>query len=70
MNPCELTAAITALANYLAAHMSDDELSLLSAVLTQLADTLAVIAVQRSIGKSECTEPGKKKRRDRCDQTG
>lgn len=44
MSPCELTATITALANLLAGCMSTDELSLLAAELTQLADTLAVIA--------------------------
>ena len=52
MNPCELTASVTALANALACKLSDDELSLLGAVLTQLGDTLATIAVQRGICSS------------------
>ncbi len=49
MNPCELTASVTALANAFACKMSVDELSLLGAVLTQLGDTLTTIATQRSI---------------------
>lgn len=43
MNPCELTASVTALANALACRLSNDELSLLGAVLTQLGDTLTTI---------------------------
>ena len=49
MNPCELTASITALANVLACRLSDDELNLLGVSLTQLGDTLLTIATQRSI---------------------
>lgn len=49
MNPCELTASVTALANALACKLTEEELSLLAAVLTQLGDTLATIAVQRGI---------------------
>ena len=49
MNSCELTVSVTALANALAVGRSEEELSLLAAVLTQLGDTLATIAVQRSI---------------------
>lgn len=49
MNPCELTASITALANGLACKLTEDELNLLGAVLTQLGDTLITIATQRSI---------------------
>ncbi|MBQ1372389.1 MAG: hypothetical protein IIY70_05600 [Oscillospiraceae bacterium] len=58
MTPCEVTAAITALANLLACRLSDDELSLLAAELTQLADTLAVIATARSLctGSNEGNE--------------
>lgn len=40
MNPCELTACITAIANSLACKLSADELNVLGAVLTQLGDTL------------------------------
>lgn len=49
MNPCELTASITAIANMLAGKLSVDELSLLGAVLTQLGDTLTTIATQKGI---------------------
>ena len=49
MNPCELTASITALANALACRLNEDELNLLGVSLTQLGDTLLTIATQRSI---------------------
>ena len=49
MNACELTASITAIANYLACQLTEDELNLLGVTLTQLGDTLLTIATQRSI---------------------
>ena len=49
MNACELTATITAAANWLACQLTTGELSLLGAVLSQLGDTLATIAAQRSL---------------------
>ena len=49
VDSCELTVSIAALANALAVGRSEEELSLLAAVLTQLGDTLATIAVQRGI---------------------
>ena len=49
MNACELIASITATANAIACKLNNDELSLLSAVLVQLGDTLATIATQRAI---------------------
>ena len=49
MNACELTAAITAAANTIACNMDNDELNLLAVILTQLGDTLAVIAAKRSL---------------------
>lgn len=49
MSPCELTAAITALANYLATRLTQDELNLLGVSLTQLGDTLLTIATHKSI---------------------
>ncbi len=51
MNVCELTAAITAIANSLSCRMTDDELNLWAVILTQLGDTLATIATQRSLCK-------------------
>ena len=49
MNGCELTAAITALANSIACGRSTDEIELLGVILTQLGDTLITIGTQRSI---------------------
>ena len=49
MNPCELTASITALANVIACRLNENELNLLGVILTQLGDTLFTIATQRSI---------------------
>lgn len=49
MNPCELTASITAIANTLACSLTQEELTLLGAVLTQLGDTLTTLAAHKSI---------------------
>ena len=49
MNPCELTASVTAIANALACRLTEDELNLLGVVLTQLGDTLLTIATHKSI---------------------
>ena len=52
MNPCELTASITAIANAIACKLNNDELTLLASVLVQLGDTLVTIATQRTICES------------------
>ena len=49
MNACELSASVTALANVLAGSLSEEELGLLGAILTQLGDTLTTIAAQRGL---------------------
>ena len=49
MNACELTASITALANWLACQLSQDQLEILGVTLTQLGDTLQTISTQKSI---------------------
>lgn len=49
MNPCELTASITAIANLLAQKLTSDELNLLGSILTQLADTLLTISAHRDL---------------------
>ena len=49
MNSCELTAAITAIANSISCKLNNDELTLLASILVQLGDTLVTIATQRSI---------------------
>ena len=53
MNPSELTAAITAAANAMAQTAEDEALNVLSAVFSQLGDTLATIAAQRSFCQSK-----------------
>lgn len=53
MNPCELTASITAIANALACRLTEEELNLLGVALTQLGDTLLTIATHRSICTKE-----------------
>ena len=47
-DPAALTPAVNTLAGALAARLEDEDLSLAAALLTQLGDTLATIAVQRS----------------------
>ena len=49
MDPCRLTATITAIANYLACRLNQEELELLGVTLTQLGDTLLTIVTQKSI---------------------
>ncbi len=49
MNACELTAAVTALANSLACNLSDEQLALLASVLVQLGDTLVTIAARKAL---------------------
>ena len=49
MNPCELTASVTAIANTLACKLTEDELNLLGVILTQLGDTLLTMATCKSI---------------------
>lgn len=48
MSACELTATITAVANWLACQLTQDELELLGVSLTQLGDTLLTIVTQKS----------------------
>ena len=49
MNACELTTSVTAIANWLATQLSQEELELLGVTLTQLGDTLLTIVTQKSI---------------------
>ena len=46
-DPLALTTAVNTLAVAIAANLGDEDLALAAAVLTQLGDTLATIAVQR-----------------------
>ena len=54
MNPCQLTASVTALANTMACGLSSEEVTLLAAVLVQLGDTLVTIAAQRALCEKHC----------------
>ena len=49
MNACELTAAITVIANWLAGQMTLEQLELLGVSLTQLGDTILTIVTQKGI---------------------
>ena len=49
MEECELIVMISTLACAISKCCTDDELSLLSAVLTQLGDTLATIIISREL---------------------
>ena len=46
-DPLALTTAVNTLAVSIAARLDDGDLALAAAILTQLGDTLATIAVQR-----------------------
>lgn len=49
MNACEWTASITALANALACRLTEEELNMVGATLTQLGDTLITIAARKKL---------------------
>ena len=51
--PEGLAASVTAAAAALSQGRSDDEISLLGALFTQLGDTLATIALARSINENQ-----------------
>lgn len=48
-DPLALTTAINTLAVAIAENLSDEELALMSAILTQMGDTLITIAAQREM---------------------
>lgn len=48
MNSCEIVTTITAIACALSESCSEEELELISAALTQLADTLSTILVVKN----------------------
>ena len=56
MNACELTAAVTALANAIACRLTTDEISLISSIFMQLGDTLATIAARRTLCEAKDRE--------------
>lgn len=68
MNSCNLVVTITGIACTLANCLSDEELGLLSAALSQLGDTLETILANESFQK-ECCDSSEK-RNDPCSQHG
>lgn len=53
MNTCELTTAITAIANAIACGRTADEINMLGVIFTQLGDTLLTIGTQKGICQGE-----------------
>ena len=49
MNSCELTAAVTALANAIACNLNSEKIALFAAIFVQLGDTLTTIAAQKTM---------------------
>lgn len=53
MNACNLTTAVTALANTIACRLKTEEISLISSLFMQLGNTLATIAAQRTLCQTQ-----------------
>lgn len=58
MDDCELIALITAAACGITKCCQDDDIAVLSAVFSQLGDTLATVLVQREIRNGNNGKPG------------
>jgi len=56
MDECELITLVTAVACGISKCCSEDDISLLSAVMSQLGDTLATILTQREINENKSKE--------------
>lgn len=52
MNPCEITALVTAFSNILAQNLTENELNLVAAIFSQIGDTLNTIAAQKALCSS------------------
>ena len=52
MTPCEITAAVTAVANFISCNFTDEQIDLLGAIFVQLGDTLAIISAQNALCQS------------------
>lgn len=70
MSPCELTSFITAVANIVSKGRSAEELGLLAAMLTQLADTIATIAVLKGALSEDEDESAQDNTKDNSEDTG
>lgn len=55
-DPLALTSLVNTLAAAFAENLDDNELALWSAILTQMGDVLATIAVQRNLCNRKTTE--------------
>ena len=55
INTLELTAAITAVANAIACHLSVGEVALAAGIFVQVGDTLATIAAARALCEEDST---------------
>ncbi len=56
MDECELVTLVSAIACTMSKCLSDDDLTLLAAVFSQLGDTLATIITKRELNKPDQTE--------------
>ena len=52
MTPCEITAAVTAVANFISCNFTNAQIDLLGAIFTQLGDTLATISAHNALCKT------------------
>lgn len=57
INACELTASITAITNWLANQLGQEQLELLGVSFTKLGDTLLTIPTQMSIFFEKISAP-------------
>lgn len=56
MKPCEITAVVTAVANFISCNFTDEQIDLLGAIFVQLGDTLATISAQNALCDSVAKE--------------
>jgi len=56
LNPGEITASVTAIANMLAKDLSVNELNVMSNIFLMLGDSLAVIAAVKTFNEAICAE--------------
>lgn len=49
MNGCEITAAVTAVANFIACNFSSEQIEMLAAIFNQLGDTLITLNARQAL---------------------
>ncbi|MCH5203034.1 MAG: hypothetical protein J1F17_07505 [Oscillospiraceae bacterium] len=57
MNGCEISASVTALANFIACNFSSEQIEMLAAIFNQLGDTLITINVRQSLCEKKKEKP-------------